>query len=157
MAYKSGRAIRPPQPGSPPPEGACPETQFGPRPCPQGAEVYNHDAVLVVIDDLGECGDKLHPAFGGEMAAEDGVVDGIPEGLHCPVDLMQALWIHYVVADNVAFQLARRITLCRRWGTGLSLRIRRGQAAGPAPPAPFDSLSCLSHQYGSTPFRRGSR
>ena len=60
-----------------------------------------------MFDDLGECRDKLYFSSIGEVAAKDGVMYRISEAFHGFVHMMQALWVHYVVADYVAFQPPR--------------------------------------------------
>jgi len=76
-------------------------------------EVHYHYAVLVVFDCLCERRYQLYSAFVREITSEDRIVYGVSETFHGPMHIVQALRVHYVIADYVTVQTAHSITWCR--------------------------------------------
>lgn len=82
----------------------------------QWSQVDDHYAILIMLNEGSQGRDKLCFSLLGKKAAKDGVVYRISKALHSLMDLMQALWVHYVVADHVAFLLAHAIYLVKKGG-----------------------------------------
>jgi hypothetical protein len=71
------------------------------------SKIQYHDPVLVVLDEVGERRHHFHAAFAGQIAAENRIVDRLPEALHGLVDLLQSSLLHDVVAYNIAIPSAQ--------------------------------------------------
>ena len=97
----------------------------------QRAEINNHNAVLIVLDYLCKGCNKLNFSLGCEIAAEDRVMNWVSKALHDFMNLMQSFWVHYIIADYIAFQTTHKITnpsiviliLCRKADIRISHRI----------------------------------
>jgi hypothetical protein len=69
-------------------------------------QINNHYSVLVVFYNLCQCRHQLDLSFVGQIAPEYRIMNGISKAFHCLVDGVQTLWVHDIVADNIAFHFA---------------------------------------------------
>jgi hypothetical protein len=66
-----------------------------------GAQIYEEDLVLVVMDDAAELDAEVDEIRGGELTLEDGVLEVVAVAAHDFEDLAEAFVVGDVVGDEV--------------------------------------------------------